>query len=234
MRIRDRLARLLEQCELLPGEIDRRQAVLDKMRSLGCRIDEVYAAFEKSPKMPADEQRLRQTQSEVQAQIEALRGEADGIMTQWWEVHRAVGAALSEAAREEPAFLASLGRFDELPTPGSSDPILQVLRLRELLRSVTQPPLPAEPDAIPMKPGEAPVAGGLLTAKQTAAALGTSDKTIYRLAKQGRIPYVRINSSLRFRQADVDAWLESKSFQPAGMKKTNPDRRIGSRPTWSR
>jgi excisionase family DNA binding protein len=85
-----------------------------------------------------------------------------------------------------------------------------------------------------MKPGEAPVAGGLLTAKQTAAALGTSDKTIYRLAKQGRIPYVRINSSLRFRQADVDAWLESKSFQPAGMKKTNPDRRIGSRPTWGR
>jgi excisionase family DNA binding protein len=203
------------------------------MRSLGCRIDEAYAAFAESPKGPADEQRLRQTQSEVQAQIEVLRGEADGIMAQWWEVHRAVGAGLAEAAREEPALLASLECFKELSTPGGPDPMLQVLQLRQLLRSAMQPP-PTEPEDTPIKPNEAPGAGSLLTAKQTAAALGTSDKTIYRLAKQGRIPYVRINSSLRFRQADVDAWLESKSFQPAGMKKTNPDRRIGSRPTWGR
>jgi len=220
--ISDRLSRLLEQCELLPGRLGRRQAVLDEMQSLGLHIDAAYASFVKSPKTPADHQLLSQTQFAIQAQIEQLRREADALMTQWWEVHRAVGTELAEAAGQTSALLPALANFSRLPTPGNSNPKLQVLRLRELLRNALQLLACTESAAAPREVKEVQGSGGLLTAKQTATALGISDKTIYRLAKEGRIPYSRIHSSLRFRQADIDAWLESKSFQPAGMKKTTP------------
>ncbi|MBI5283128.1 MAG: helix-turn-helix domain-containing protein [Candidatus Solibacter usitatus] len=177
---------------------------------------------------------LRQTQSEIQAQIEHLRCEADGIMTQWWEVHRAVGAELAEAARQAPALLPPLESFSRLPTPGNSHPKLQVLKLRELLRSAMQALAPAESAAAPRESKEAQGAGGLRTAKEIAAALGISDKTIYRLVKEGHMPYVRIQSGLRFRPAEIEAWLESKSFQPAGMKKAPPGRRIVSNAAWKR
>ena len=224
--IGDRLSRLLEQCELLPGRLDRRQAVLDEMQSLGLHIDEAYTSFVKSPKTPVDHQLLSQTQSVIQAQIEQLRREADGLMTQWWEVHRAVGAELAEAARQAPALLPALENFSRLSIPGHSNPKLQALRLRELLRNALQLLAPTQSAAAPRESKEAKGAGGLLTAKETATALGISNKTIYRLAKEGRIPYVRIHSSLRFRQADIDAWLESKSFQPAGVKKATPGKRV--------
>ena len=218
--ISDRLSRLLEQCELLPGRLGRRQAVLVEMESLGLNIDAAYASFVKSPKAPVDHQLLSQTQSVIQAQIEQLRCEADGLMAQWWEVHRAIGAELADAARHAPALLPALENFSRLPTPDNSNSKLQVLRLRELLRKALQLLASTESAVAPREVKEVQGAGGLLTAKQTAAALGISNKTIYRLAKEGRIPYSRIHSSLRFRQADIDAWLESKSFQPAGMKRT--------------
>ncbi len=226
IRISDRFSRLLEQCELLPGRLDRHQAVLDEMQSFGLHIDAAYASFVESPKTPADQQLLRKTQAEIQAQIEQLRGEADGIMTQWWEVHSAIRTELAEAARQTPALLPALENFSLLPTPGNSNPKLQVLRLRELLRNAMQMLTPTEPASTPGESKEDRGTGGLMTAKEIAVALGISDKTIYRLAKQGRIPYVRIHSSLRFRQADIEAWLESKSFRPAGMKGATPGRRV--------
>ncbi len=216
----DRLSRLLEQCELLPGRLDMRQVALDGMRSLSLRIDAAYDSFARGLKTPADQQGLTQTQSAIQALIEGLRSEADAITTQWWEVHNAVGDELAAAAPEPDVFLPALEGSGRLPTPSSSNSKLQVLQLRELLRRALLLPNRAAPVAAPTEPrATSQECGGLLTAKDIAATSGISDKTICRYAKQGRIPYVHIQSSHRFRQADIGAWLEAKSFQPAGMKK---------------
>ena len=60
---------------------------------------------------------------------------------------------------------------------------------------------------------------GLLTAKQVAALLSLSAQTVYRLARQGRLSYIRLHGSLRFRHSDIENWLRAKSFNPAGGKK---------------
>jgi excisionase family DNA binding protein len=222
----DRLSRLLEQCELLPERLNTRQTVLEEMRSLGGQIDAAYASFAASPRTPADKESLRQTQTEIQARIEKLRIEADDMMTDWWALHRSAGDELVEAARQTPALLSAVDDFRQLPLPSDSCPQLQVLRLRELLTTAMSLLVPAGP-AVPDRESQSEQRiGGLLTAQDIAAALGISDKTIYRLVKEGRIPYVRIHSSLRFRQADIDTWLTAKSFEPAGMRKT----RIGKTP----
>lgn len=146
-------------------------------------------------------------------------------MTKWWEVHRYVGAEHADATRQTSTLLPALENYNRPPTPGNSNPKLQVLRLRELLRNALQLLAPTELVADPRGDKGTHGTGGLLTAKDTATALGISDKSIYRLAKEGRIPYVRIQSSLRFRQAGIEAWLESKSLQPAGVKKATPGKR---------
>jgi len=194
------------------------------MNSRGRQIDAAYAAFEKGKQSAADRHQLRRTQSRVQAEIEKLRREADSIMSEWWDVHRAVGAELAEAATELPAFLPALKRFNRLPLPGPSNPKLDVLQLIELVRNATTLVSPAEPTPIPVEPKAEREAAGLLTAKEISRALGISDKTVYRLARQGRIPYVRIQSSLRFRRKDIEAWLETKAFRPSTTRKGGSSR----------
>jgi len=187
----DRLSRLLEQCELLPGQLGRRQAILDEMQSLGLQIDAAYTSFSNNPTTPGAQQLLIRDQSVLQAQIEHLRGEAEGILTQWWEVHRAVGAELAEGARQVPALLQIVENFSRISTPSNSNQRLQVLRLRELLRNALQL-LAATPSAeVPRESKEAQGAGGLLTARETAAALGISDNDLP--PGQGRPDSLRAN-----------------------------------------
>lgn len=38
--------------------------------------------------------------------------------------------------------------------------------------------------------------------------LGVSAKSIYRWCEEGRMPFVRAGTSLRFRRADVEAWIQ--------------------------
>jgi excisionase family DNA binding protein len=52
----------------------------------------------------------------------------------------------------------------------------------------------------------------LLTARQVADQLGLSVETVLRWARQGRIPAVYLsNRAIRFRQDDVDAYVEQVS-----------------------
>jgi len=46
--------------------------------------------------------------------------------------------------------------------------------------------------------------------------------TIYRLVDQGKLPAVRIGKSIRFRPADIDAFLESVRVGPAGLAEEKP------------
>ncbi len=54
-----------------------------------------------------------------------------------------------------------------------------------------------------------------LDVRAVADRLGVSPKTVYRLLREGRIPYLRVGRSLRFRAPQIGAWTESCSFLPA-------------------
>jgi len=219
---RRQLAGMLDRCEDLLGQLNRREELLSEMRSLGDRIDEVYAAFESSPQTEADRLLLGETQAKLQASIESLRLEADAILAGWWDYHLAVGEALVEMAQHAPAALSVAKSFKRLPTPTDSEPKLQLLRVRDLIDKALQVGTTPELPPAPAKVKRASEPAGLMTVKQVARLCGISDKTVYRLASEGLIPYTRIQSSLRFRRRDVDRWIEAKSFQPKAIRKANP------------
>jgi excisionase family DNA binding protein len=54
----------------------------------------------------------------------------------------------------------------------------------------------------------------MLTARDLEALLQISRKTIYAYVQRGLIPYVRIESNVRFSKHQVMRWLEERSFQP--------------------
>ncbi|MCJ7797614.1 MAG: helix-turn-helix domain-containing protein, partial [Thermoleophilia bacterium] len=50
--------------------------------------------------------------------------------------------------------------------------------------------------------------------KATAAHLGLSVRTVYQMARDGRIPSIRVGGRWRFRPTDVDSWLASQARGP--------------------
>jgi len=54
----------------------------------------------------------------------------------------------------------------------------------------------------------------ILTAAELEKFLRINRKTIYSYTKRGLIPYLRIESNLRFSKHQVQRWLEERSFQP--------------------
>ena len=48
----------------------------------------------------------------------------------------------------------------------------------------------------------------LLNVKQVAKYLQLKESTIYSWAQDGKIPAIKIGRTWRFRQTDLDAWLE--------------------------
>jgi len=219
---RRNLSELTGRCEDLLSQLNRRAVLLAKMRSFGNQIDEAYAAYESSPRTDADRLLLSETQVKVQARIESLRLEVDAILAGWWDFHKTVGEELVEMARHAPAVLSVAKRFQRLPTPHDSGPKLQVLQVRELLDRALALSAAPEPQSASARPKRTREAEGMMTAQEVGLLCGISDKTVYRLAKEGRIPYIRIQSSLRFRRTDVDRWIDAKSFQPKVIRKVNP------------
>ena len=63
----------------------------------------------------------------------------------------------------------------------------------------------------PANPVEVPE---LLTAKELEAILRIDVKTIYGYVQRGLIPYVRIQTNLRFRKQEVLEWLARQSYPP--------------------
>ena len=58
---------------------------------------------------------------------------------------------------------------------------------------------------------------GLLTTQQAAEFLGVTPGTleVWRCTRRYRLPWVKIGSKVRYRKADLDAWLESRTVTPA-------------------
>jgi excisionase family DNA binding protein len=59
-----------------------------------------------------------------------------------------------------------------------------------------------------------PGADKLLRAEDLEAWLGVSRKTIYSWKERGLLPYVQLESAVRFRRKDIDEWLERRSYRP--------------------
>jgi len=53
--------------------------------------------------------------------------------------------------------------------------------------------------------------------KTLAEKLAINPMTIYRMVDQGRLPAVRIGRTIRFRPADIDAFLETVRVGPTGL-----------------
>ena len=52
----------------------------------------------------------------------------------------------------------------------------------------------------------------ILTVKQLASYLQMDKHTIYRLAKSGKIPAMKIGAEWRFKKNLIDKWIEKKSI----------------------
>jgi predicted DNA-binding transcriptional regulator AlpA len=59
----------------------------------------------------------------------------------------------------------------------------------------------------------------LLTAKEVEAILKIDVKTIYNYVQRGLIPYVRIQSNVRFVRSHIVEWISGHSYEP---KKRRP------------
>ncbi len=55
----------------------------------------------------------------------------------------------------------------------------------------------------------------ILTIKEVAAYLKLKEKTAYRLAAEGKIPGFKVGGSWRFRQAEIDKWIETEIVRKA-------------------
>ena len=59
----------------------------------------------------------------------------------------------------------------------------------------------------------------MFTAKELEALLKIDVKTIYTYVQRGLIPYVRIQSNVRFPKQQIFAWIEERNFLPRPIKK---------------
>lgn len=60
----------------------------------------------------------------------------------------------------------------------------------------------------------------LLTAKELEALLKIDVKTIYSYVQRGLIPYVRIQSNVRFPKQQILAWIEEQNYRPRSTKRS--------------
>lgn len=50
----------------------------------------------------------------------------------------------------------------------------------------------------------------ILTLKEVAAYLKLAEKTAYKLAAEGKLPGFKVGGSWRFKQTDIERWIEEK------------------------
>ncbi len=59
----------------------------------------------------------------------------------------------------------------------------------------------------------------LLTAKELEALLKIDVKTIYSYVQRGLIPYVKIQSNVRFVKEQIQEWVEQQNYRPRSMER---------------
>jgi excisionase family DNA binding protein len=56
----------------------------------------------------------------------------------------------------------------------------------------------------------------IMTIKEVSEYLKLTEKTAYRLAAEGKIPGFKVGGSWRFRQKDIDDWIDEKAKAQGG------------------
>ena len=59
-----------------------------------------------------------------------------------------------------------------------------------------------------------PMLNDVMTVSEVAEYLRVNPQTVYRKAKVGELPAVRIGRAIRFRRAELDQWMKTVSFGP--------------------
>jgi excisionase family DNA binding protein len=59
------------------------------------------------------------------------------------------------------------------------------------------------------------VTGRLLTAREVADRFGLTVETILRWTRSGELPAFKLGTAVRYREADLEAWLEQRATGPA-------------------
>ena len=54
------------------------------------------------------------------------------------------------------------------------------------------------------------MADDILTIKEVAEYLKLTERTLYRLVQEGKLPGFKVGNSWRFKQADIDRWIEDQ------------------------
>ena len=66
-----------------------------------------------------------------------------------------------------------------------------------------------------MKP---PPSESVLTVKEVADYLRVNQRTVYRLAVEGKLPGFKVGATWRFKRLDIEGWITSQSNKPKGGK----------------
>lgn len=65
----------------------------------------------------------------------------------------------------------------------------------------------------------------ILTARELETLIRLDVKTIYNYVKRGLIPYLKIQSNIRFRKNEIIDWLEKQSYRPRPVNGNGATRR---------
>lgn len=56
----------------------------------------------------------------------------------------------------------------------------------------------------------------IMTVKEVADYLRVNQRTVYRLAVEGKLPGFKVGATWRFKRSDIDGWITAQSIQPKG------------------
>ena len=65
----------------------------------------------------------------------------------------------------------------------------------------------------------------LLTVQDISSLLGIKKSYVYYLTHQKKIPHLKMHGHLRFRQSDIDEWLQSQEVHIVGLQEKIQERR---------
>ena len=63
----------------------------------------------------------------------------------------------------------------------------------------------------------------IMTLREVSAYLKITEKTAYRLAAEGKIPGFKVGGAWRFRQTEIDSWIENQSSKSSEGNKGEKD-----------
>jgi len=126
--------------------------------------------------------------------------------------------------KQAEAALLQLDRVSLMPSLDSVQVIIglveQVLKARKRGVDPTRTERRGERHGAITPEGAAGSSREILTAREVEELVRLDVKTIYRYVQRGLMPYVRIQSNLRFNRSEILAWMEERRFRPLSKRRS--------------